>query len=331
MTDSERRMRRACGPIVLLAAMVFVVTAAAADPNEASKVVRRPQPRPVVDAHTIVQLVFGLNPEVVSARYAMEAAEFQFKDFQRNLSQFTPFVLRSEILRDDRRPIEWHNYRAAVGAEKDFFDGSSIFTGVGHRGEFGDNDQGNSQFIETQVTFPLAGSNTTLRRITDRSREENEMFNSRLDYIDTVRDAIQEAQIAYFWMLVALERKSLMVESLDVYEELLKSERVEASAAERQHIEGEIQSLQYEVLRVDENINNRLLDVQLAIGLDDLAPRGLRGLRGPAVGTLLEGAALENEQGADTPRSDRPEHDVESSRDGRQGRDEPRARGPRAT
>ena len=198
-TRAEKVIARA-----LLLAMFLVVGAFAsgrnADANDGEEVVWGRQPRPVVDAHTIVQLVFGLNPEVVSARYVLEAAEFQFKDFQRNLSQFTPFVLRSEILRDHRHPIEWQNYRAVVGAEKDFFDGSSIFAGVGHRGEFGDSDQGNSQFIETQVTFPLAGSNTTLRRITDRSREENEMFNSRLDYIDTVRDAIQEAQIAYFWM-----------------------------------------------------------------------------------------------------------------------------------
>ena len=228
-------------------------------------------PEILIDIDSIAQLVSGQSPQVVSARHARTAAEFQFKDFERNLSQFTPLIFRSNIDREDRSPDQEHEYNMRAGMEKEFFDGSRVFTGLGHRGGFGDTENGRGLFMVMDVQFPLFGSNTTLRRITDRSREENEMFKARLEYIDIIRDNVQEAQMQYFWLLVEKERKVKTVECISDFEKILATSRARSNPAERQQMEGEIQAERADMLRTDERINNRLLALQFSIGLENLA------------------------------------------------------------
>ncbi|MHC4397167.1 MAG: TolC family protein [Planctomycetota bacterium] len=225
-----------------------------------------------INLESIIQLVFSQNPEVVSARYALEAAEFQFKDFERNLSQFTPLLFRSAFERDQRQFDEGQTHSTRVGMEKEFFDGSSIFTGVGHRGNFGDSDSGKGQFLETDITFPLFGSNTTLRRITMRSREENELFNARLEYVDEVRDNIREAQYHYFDLLTISENKAKTIECIEDYKGFLSMSRVQSNPVERRQIEAAIQSLGADALRFNEILNNILIHFRFSIGRKELSP-----------------------------------------------------------
>lgn len=227
-------------------------------------------PEILVDIDSIVQLVFGQSPQVVSARHALTAAKFQFKDFERNLSQFTPLVFYSNIDREDRSPYQEHEYDVRAGMEKEFFDGSRIFTGLGHRGGFGDTENGRGQFVELDVQFPLFGSYTTLRRITDRSREESEMLNARLEYVDIIRDNIRQAQVEYFRLLVNKVRKTKTMEWISDFQEIFAASRIQSNAAERQQLEGEIQAEQTDILRTEERINNILLALQLSIGLENL-------------------------------------------------------------
>ncbi|MHC4397168.1 MAG: TolC family protein [Planctomycetota bacterium] len=237
---------------------------------------QRPEPssseaKSVINLESIIQLVFGQNPEVVSARYALEAAEFQFKDFERNLSQFTPLLFRSAFERNQRQFNEGQTHSTRVGMEKEFFDGSSIFTGVGHRGNFGDSDSGKGQFLETDITFPLFGSNTTLRRITMRSREENEMFNARLEYVDEIRDNIRMAQFNYIDLLTGSERKAKAIECMEDFKGLLAIERVQSNPVERHQIETAIQSLQADILRYDDFLNSGLIRLRFYIGREELS------------------------------------------------------------
>ena len=228
-------------------------------------------PGELVTATSIVFLTFEHNPEVAAARFELEAAEYQFKDFERNLSQFTPVLFRSGVERDVRHPEEEHYYKVQAGMEKEFFNGSSVFAGVGHRGEFGDTADGRSHFAEVDVQFPLFGSNTTLRRITQRAREENEMYNARLEYVDEIRDAIQRAQERYFWYLVNRQQARLILKGVSDYQQLLSLPRVEASPAARNQLEDEIQSLRSEILQYEELATSYLLSLQFLIGLDALA------------------------------------------------------------
>jgi len=224
-----------------------------------------------IDIESIIQLVFGENPEVVAARYALEAAEFQFRDFVRNLSQFTPLLFRSAVSRDQRQYEEGQVYSTRVGMEKEFFDGSSIFTGVGHRGNFGDSESGKGQFLETDITFPLFGSNTTLRRITNRSREENELLNARLEYVDEIRDNIRMAQFNYIDVLTQLERLEMRKECIEDYRGFLSIPRVQSNAAERQQIETAIQTEEADLLMYDEFLNNTLIRLRFYIGQEEIS------------------------------------------------------------
>jgi len=224
-----------------------------------------------VAIESLMQLVFDENPEVVSARYALEVAEFQFKDFVRNLSQFTPFLSRSSITRSQRRYEEEQVYSTRVGLEKEFFDGASIFTGVGHGGNFGDPESGGGQFFETDITFPLFGSNTTLRRITARSREENELLNARLDYVDIIRDNIREAQFHYFDLLTIKENKSRRIECIEDYKGFLTIGRAQSNPVERRQIEASIQSEEADILRFEETINHILIHLRFSIGRKELS------------------------------------------------------------
>jgi len=227
----------------------------------------------LLNATSIIHITFENNPEVIAARFALEAAEYQFKDFQRNLSQFTPLLAESSIERDERPPHENQGYDMRVGMEKEFFNGSSVFAGVRHRSEFGDDSDGSSNAVEMDVQFPIFGSNTTLRRITQRSREENELFNARLEYVDEVRNAVQWAQEDYFWLLVNWERYDLAVRCASDYNDLLQTSRVQSDPADRQQLEGEIQSLQSDILLYRQRCESLLLELQYNIGLESLAPQ----------------------------------------------------------
>jgi len=256
-------------------AVILLVAARCQAADTSGQVVALPdkaeEPDKRVDINSIVYLTFRHNPEVVSARYSLKAAEFQFKDFQRNLSQFTPLLLRTNVQREDYAPQEEQKYYLRAGMEKEFFNGARIFGGVGHKGEFGDTGGGTEQFVEADVRFPLFGSNTTLRRITDRSREENEMLNARLEYVDTIRDNIQDAQLEYIWLMVSQQQLRRLSACIEDYEKLLNIDLVKSNSVESRQIEGEIQQLKADVTQREEWTKRTLLALQLMIGLDELS------------------------------------------------------------
>lgn len=223
----------------------------------------------IINADSIIGLVYKHNPEVAAERYGMEAAQYQFKDFERNLSQFTPIIFRSDLDRRDKSPDENQDYSVRVGAKKDFFDGGSIFGGVGHRGGFGDSGSGQSSFIETDITLPLFSSNTTLRRITDRSRQENEMFNTQLVYINTLRALIRRAQFSYFSIVGRQEhivRRNKCISDLRSILNLPQARNTRAHGL----IESDIQEVEGYNLAGKQEINGILFDLRRDIGLESL-------------------------------------------------------------
>ena len=228
-------------------------------------------PERLIDSTSIIYMTFQNSPDIAAARYELEAAEYQFKDFERNLSQFTPLLFRSGVSRDDRYGNdEDHSYDVQAGMEKEFFNGASVFGGLGHTGDFGDNSEGNNQFAEVDLRFPLFSSNTTLRRITARSREENEMYNARLEYIDQVRDVIQTAHERYYWLLTKRSQRKIVERSIADYRELLSLPLVENRPAAKRQLKDEIQALQSRILDLKNDENIYRLALKFSIGLDVL-------------------------------------------------------------
>ena len=48
--------------------------------------------------------------------------------------------------------------------------------------------------MESKIEFPLFSSNTKLKRLSERTFEENDLREARLDYIEEVREQIEDAQ-----------------------------------------------------------------------------------------------------------------------------------------
>ena len=232
----------------------------------------------MVDVHSIIRLTFENNPDIIAARYELEAAEYQFKDFQRSLSQFTPLLMNSKIERDVRHPYENQNYELKVGMEKEYFNGSSVSVGVGHRGELGeyedddyDYDSGTSEFMDVNVRFPLFGSNTTLRRITQRSREENEMYNARLSYIDTIRNVIRDAQDTYFGLLEIIEQVKVNKKAITDYEDILNIPRVQSNKSDYNLVNTTIKDLKSDILSGMGECSKQMSYVRSSMGIEYLS------------------------------------------------------------
>lgn len=60
-----------------------------------------------------------------------------------------------------------------------------------------------AQFVQSEIAFPLFSSNTKLERLSERTFEENDLREARLDYIDEVRAQIEDAQETYYEMTEA--------------------------------------------------------------------------------------------------------------------------------
>lgn len=239
---------------------------------------------PLVSASSIIRITYDNNKNIVAAKYSLESAEYAFKQFERGLSEFTPFIMNNSATRDTRKyPSDEnghnkstnYNYKTRVGMKKEFFDGSEIFGGLGYRGETGDAGTGNYPFAEAEYKFPLFGSYTTLQRITDRTFEENEVFNARLSYVNAVRDTIRDAQENYFWLQIMLERLDLDREALKDYQNLLSRKHVTFKDSDRRMVDNEIKSVQSEITKNEGNVNTYRVLLQDQIGIHHLNLAGI--------------------------------------------------------
>jgi len=253
-------------------------TTSSSSENQSQQQMQSTTPPVVINAKTIISITNESNQEIVASKYNLEVAEYAFKHFKRELSSFTPFLLDSDIERDWRRnryaendkTHSQQNYGVRVGMEKEFFNGSSIFLGMGHRGGFNETESAN-QYVEANAKFPLFGSYTTLSRVTSRAYEENEMYNARLDYIDTVRNSIQGAQENYFWLLNMLECVSLVQKCVEDYTHILELPRIKSQSNDFRQIQDEIKSTQSDILKYQGSVESYCISLKSSIGLTNLS------------------------------------------------------------
>lgn len=148
-----------------------------------------------ITADTVIELAFARNPGIRAARYQLESAQHNFDLFESELSQFTPLVLDSKLLRDR----DAHKgAEITAGMERAFFNGASAALNVGNNSRFERGSREHAQFVASEVEFPLFSSNTRLERLSERTFEENDLQEARLDYIDEVREQIEDAQATFY-------------------------------------------------------------------------------------------------------------------------------------
>ena len=233
-----------------------------------------------INMDTILRITYEGNLGIAASEHDLRAAELAFRHFEREYNQFTPFLFQSNLDRDVRRSmaddnrkqvIQNQDYKVRVGAEKEFFDGSSVFVGMGERGNFGEDPDASNPFVEAEVRFPLLGSYTKLSRMISRTFEENEMFNARLGYVEDVRYTIQDAQENYTWLNVMREYRNMADLAIKDYRSLIQLPRVQSSKEDRREIEDEIKAVESKRTGYEGSINSYRSSLQDNLGEEHLS------------------------------------------------------------
>ena len=232
----------------------------------------------LIDFASIIQITFEQNLEIAAARFDIEASDYQFRRFERNLSQFVPLIVETtaerdsdSFLDDDERIREDDDETAAsVGFEKEFFDGKRISGASGMRKTSNSNGTNSNPFIGGEIRFPLFGSFTTLERVTERNFEENELLNAWLDFIDTVRESISESHEAYLEVEQAVGINSLIAAAITDFN-LIRELPVSAGVMDDAlQVDDQIQDLQSQSVNFAGEVDASLIGLMENLGLDDV-------------------------------------------------------------
>lgn len=217
-----------------------------------------------INPESIMRLTMDLSARIEAEKHQLASAQYNYDLFESKYTQFTPLKMNSEIEVDQDEDYEGE---ISVGMEKEFFDGSSIGAYLGQNNLWGE-ERGNenSQFVRTEVQFPLFSSNRKLRRITERTFEENELYNAQLDYVNTVRQTIRNALEMYYDYVP--RAKSL--EQLKAYKSDLEVLQDHAAlgdrVADQQQLGGEINSLTSDIQGMEVELESLLIEMQRWIG-----------------------------------------------------------------
>jgi len=242
---------------------------------------------PAIDFYSIINITFEKNLEIAAARYDIEASDYQFQRFERNLSQFIPLILDSTAERDSDSFLDEGNRirenedeaRVTVGFEKEFFDGKKIAAGAGMRGTFNDDGENTNPFIGGEVEFPLFSSFTTLERVTERNFEENELFNAWLDFIDTVRDSISDSHKAYVELETEVSENALARRAVDELQGILDAPYMADRETERREIADQIQAFHSDAVNTEGNVDASVIELLDQLGVESLFRENIRPLK----------------------------------------------------
>ncbi len=241
---------------------------------------------PFIDFHSIIEITFAKNLEIAAARFEIEASDYQFRRFERNLSQFVPLIVESTAGRESESFREegtrlWENEDEAVvsaGFEKEFFDGKQISGVAGMAGSSDGRGDNNHPFIGGEIRFPLFSSFTTLKRVTERNFEENELLNAWLDFIDTVRSSISESHEAYVDVEEALGMRLLSEAAIHDFQSLLDSPFMESRENDRLQVKDQIQAFQSESVDFRGEVDSALISLLETLGVDTAGLETIRHL-----------------------------------------------------
>ncbi len=234
----------------------------------------------VIDFYSIIKITYEKNLEIAAARYEIEETDYQFRRFERNLSQFVPLVVDSQIERESERNLIGGNRitqnedeaRVTVGVEKEFFDGKRFAAGAGIRATSNKDGENANPFIGGELRFPLFSSVTTLERVTERAFEQNELLEAWLDFIDTVRDEVSDSQETYIDLQNSLERHKIAEGAVRDFQNLLDemNKTGTGNGDEIRQIEDQIQAFLSRTVNQQGNVDIWQIGLLDRLGLDSL-------------------------------------------------------------
>ncbi len=216
----------------------------------------------------IIKITFNNNNSIKSAFYELESAKFNFKLFESEYTQFNPLIVEPRV---NGNSEEIYSSELTAGVKKEFFNGTSISASLGNHNAWGNGiENGNVNFIETEIGFPLFSSSRTLERIIKRTYEENELYTKSLDYVDAVRENIKEALEMYYDLVPRIKTYEVLKEYRTELNTLMLSDSATISESDKQQIEGEITNLNSEITGWEITLYSLQLNMQLAMNVEQI-------------------------------------------------------------
>ncbi|MFQ5604813.1 MAG: hypothetical protein ACE5HS_16200 [bacterium] len=198
----------------------------------------------VLNPDSIIRISFENNLKIKAARHKLHSAEFNFKLFESEFTQFIPITVDSKVEKssDDETFTE-----ITAGIKKEFFDGSFMALYAGNSTDITSGVGEHTQFIEGLVQFPLFSSNRKLNRIIKRTFEENEVYSANLEYVNTIRRTIRNALEMYYDFVPRMQILEMVKKYHHVLKILLEEKWFDSHQNDRRQLVDEIKSLDSEI------------------------------------------------------------------------------------
>jgi len=221
---------------------------------------------PTLYPETIMRLTLENSARIKAAKHKLESARYNFKLFESEYTKFTPLKMSSGIETNKRNERE---AETSLGVQKEYFDGSSITASINNSSLWGgDLSEQQTQFVKTEVQFPLFSSNRKLNRIIKRTFEENELYSAQLDYVNTIRNTIKNALEMYYDYVP----RAKILAQIEHYRaeliELKNSPELKGRDFELQQLEDEINALTSRVQGWEVEVESLLIEMRRWIGAD---------------------------------------------------------------
>jgi len=145
---------------------------------------------------SLIRIAFDRQPDIKSSfhRYKSEEARYDF--FYASRDSLTPRIVVSNDFREDRfdETVErQRTHSVEFSLEKRFFDTTDVNVGVGYGTTEFENDIGNAPFVSGNLRYPFQASRQKLERTSEDIFRQNELNDTQLAYIQTVRSRLQDA------------------------------------------------------------------------------------------------------------------------------------------
>jgi len=163
-----------------------------------------------ISALSLIRLTFNRHPEIQSSYQKFKSEEARYDFFFASNDSLTPRFRTTNEFHDSRRFDRGLDSRVGergsdhiveVGVEKQFFDTTRMDVAMGVDTSIDGPDSGYQPFMAANIRYPLWASREKLERASEDIFRQNELNDSQLEYIEEVRDRLEEAMRRFYRVL----------------------------------------------------------------------------------------------------------------------------------
>ncbi|MCK4340564.1 MAG: TolC family protein [Phycisphaerae bacterium] len=211
--------------------------------------------RHVLTPHSLIPIAFNRQPDIKSSFQRFKSEEARYDFFYASRDSLTPkFSLGNEVSEFESLSDEGgstvdrgREHIATLSLEKRFFDTTQLDVGLGYDWlDESASGYGAEPFINANLRYPVWGSRERLERTSEEIFRRNELSDTQLAFIKTIRSQLQHALNLYYrtifnrWLRDASETWRTDLEALLPQ---LDQAQGHDSAADRRRVEAEITSV----------------------------------------------------------------------------------------